>query len=124
MERLVYNIDRHAWQCTPLDVMHSYLSERTQVVRVDKHTSRCVDLCFGRGACWDLCFLLYNCLGLDDIFKRHQLQYHMYPADTQMYVEFPRDQQVSTTAATDRMALSTADVNTRMTPHNLLLMAP
>ena len=27
--------------------MHSYLSERTQVVRVDKHTSRCVDLCFG-----------------------------------------------------------------------------
>ncbi len=27
--------------------MHSYLSERTQVVRVDKHISRCVDLCFG-----------------------------------------------------------------------------
>ena len=27
--------------------MHSYLSERTQVVRVDTHTSRCVDLCFG-----------------------------------------------------------------------------
>ncbi len=26
---------------------NAYLSERTQVVRVDKHISRCVDLCFG-----------------------------------------------------------------------------
>ena len=45
--------------------MHSYLSERTRVVREDTHTSRCVDLCFGyrRVACWDLCFLLSIVLG-------------------------------------------------------------
>ena len=46
MERLVY-IDRYEWQCTPLDVMHSYLSGRTQVVRIDIHTSRYVDLYVG-----------------------------------------------------------------------------
>ena len=103
--------------------MHSYLSERTQVVRVDTHTSRCVDLCFGvpqGSVLGPLLFTVY-CLGLDDIFKRHQLKYHMYADDTQLYVEFPRDQQVPATAATDRISLCTADVKTWMASHNLLL---
>ena len=67
-----------------------------------------------------LLFSIY-CLGLDDIFKRHQLQYHMYADDTQLYVELPREQQVPTTAATNRIALCTADVKTWMASHNLLL---
>ena len=67
-----------------------------------------------------LLFSIY-CLGLDDIFKRHQLQYHMYVDDTQLYVEFPRDQQVPATAATNRIALYTADVKTWMASHNLLI---
>ena len=103
--------------------MHSYLSERTQVVRVDTHTSRCVDLSFGvpqGSVLGPLLFTVY-CLGLDDIFKRHQLKYHMYADDTQLYVEFPRDQQVPATAATDRISLCTADVKTWMASHNLLL---
>ena len=103
--------------------MKSYLSERTQLVRVGKHTSRCVDLCSGvpqGSVLGPLLFSIY-CLGLDDIFKRHQLQYHMYADDTQLYVEFPRDQQVPATAATNRIALCTADVKTWMASHNLLL---
>ena len=103
--------------------MKSYLSERTQLVRVHKHTSRCVDLCSGvpqGSVLGPLLFSIY-CLGLDDIFKRHQLQYHMYADDTQLYVEFPRDQQVPATAATNRIALCTADVKTWMASHNLLL---
>ena len=85
--------------------MHSYLSEGTQVVRVDKHTSRFVDLCFGVPQCSVLGPLLFTvyCLRLDHVFKRHQLQYHMYTDDTQLYVEFPRDQQVPATDATDRI---------------------
>ena len=103
--------------------MKSYLAERTQLVRVHKHTSRCVDLCSGvpqGSVLGPLLFSIY-CLGLDDIFKRHQLQYHMYADDTQLYVEFPRDQQVPATAATNRIALCTADVKTWMASHNLLL---
>ena len=45
----------------------------------------------------------------------------MYADDTQLYVEFPRDQQVPATAATDRISLCTADVKTWMASHNLLL---
>ena len=79
-------------------------------------------LAYRRVACWVLCFLLsINCLGLDDIFKRHQLKYHMYAVDTQLYVEFPRDQQVPATAATNLISLCTADVKTYMASHNLLL---
>ena len=47
--------------------------------------------------------------------------YHMHADDTQLYVEFPRDQQVPATAATDRISLCTADVKTWMASHNLLL---
>ena len=93
------------------------------MVRVDTQllgVMICV-LAYPRGACWDLCFFSIYCLGLDDIFKRHQLQYHMYADDTQLYVELPREQQVPTTAASNRIALCTADVKTWMASHNLLL---
>ena len=66
-----------------------------------------------------LCFTVY-CLGLDDIFERHQLQYRMYADDTRLFVESPRDPQVPATAATDRIPLCTADVK-NLASHNLLL---
>ena len=116
LHRIGIRGNAHRW-------MTSYLPERTQLVRVGKHTSRCVDLCSGvpqGSVLGPLLFSIY-CLWLDDIFKRHQLQYHMYADDTQLYVEFPRDQQVTATAATNRIALCTADVKTWMASHNLLL---
>ena len=45
----------------------------------------------------------------------------MYADDIQLYVEFPRDQQVPATAVTDRILLCTADVKTWMASYNLLL---
>ena len=46
----------------------------------------------------------------------------MYADDTQLYVEFPRDQQVPATAATNRIALCTADVKTWMASHNCCIL--
>ena len=45
----------------------------------------------------------------------------MYADDTQLYAESPRDQPVPVTAASNRIALCTADVKTWMASHNSLL---
>ena len=82
--------------------MHAYLSERTQVVRVDKHTSMCVDLCFGvpQGSRFEPLLFPVYCRGLDDVVKLHHVS-HVCRRNTQLNVEFPRDQNVPSTTATD-----------------------
>ncbi|KAI0235259.1 hypothetical protein LSAT2_014238, partial [Lamellibrachia satsuma] len=45
----------------------------------------------------------------------------MYADDTQLYVEFPRDQPAHATTAIDRISRCTADVKSWMVSHNLLL---
>ena len=45
----------------------------------------------------------------------------MYADDTQLYVEFPRDQPAHATTVTDRISRCTADVKSWMVSHNLLL---
>ena len=104
--------------------MKSYLSERTQLVKVGKHTSMCVDLCSGvpRGSVLGpLLFSIYF-LGLDDIFKRQQLQYHMYADDTRCTLNSPEISKFpQRLLATNRIALCTADVKTWMASHNLLI---
>ena len=101
--------------------IESYLSQRTQAVKVDNVTSRSVDLCFGvpQGSVLGPFFTIY-CLGLNHVFELHQLRYHMY-ADTQLHVEFPRDQPAHATTATDRISRCTSDVKSWMVSHNLLL---
>ena len=67
-----------------------------------------------------LFFTIY-CLGLNHVFEHHQLRYHMYADDTQLYVEFPLDQSTHATTVIDRILRCTADVKSWMVSHNLLL---
>ena len=66
-------------------------------------------------------FFTIYCLGLNHVFELHQLRYHMYADDTQLYVEFPRDQPAHATTVTDRISRCTADVKSWIVSHNLLL---
>ena len=67
-----------------------------------------------------LFFTIY-CLGLNHVFEHHQLRYHMYADDTQLYDEFPRGQPAHATTAIDLISRCTADVKFWMVSHNLLL---
>ena len=60
-----------------------------------------------------LLFSIY-CLGLDDIFKRHQLQYHMYADDTQLVVCMRRIRDPKCTRLKDR--------DYDVTPHIILIL--
>ena len=77
------NVATHTAGC-----IHTYQSEHKWL---GDHTLQGVLICAlaYRSVLGPLLFTVY--CGLDDIFKRHQLKYHM--------VEFPRDQQVPATAA-------------------------
>ena len=103
--------------------IQSYLSQRTQAVKVDNVTSRSVRLCSGvpQGSVLGPLFFTIYCLGLNHVFEHHQLRYHMYADDSQLYVEFPRDQPAHATTAIDRISRCTADVKSWMVSHNLLL---
>ena len=92
--------------------IQSYLSQRTQAVKVGIVTTRSVDLCFGvpQGSVLEPLFFTSYCLELNHVFELHQLHYHMYTGDTQLYVELPRDQPAHATTATDRISRCTADV--------------
>ena len=65
--------------------------------------------------------LLFNiyCIDLGSIFAKHEVQYHMYADDTQLYIDLPRDQPV--TAAADHISQCVSDVRAWMTQHKLTL---
>ena len=66
-----------------------------------------------------LFFTIY-CLGLNHAFEL-QLRYYLYADDTQLFVEYPRDQPVHAATATDRISRFTADIKSWMVSHNPLL---
>ena len=87
----------------------SYLTDRTQCVNVDGHLSCNIQLRHGvpqGSVLGPLLFSVY-CAGLSEVFSKHGIRYHVYADDTQLYVDFPRNDAAS---AADRISRCVIDV--------------
>ena len=92
--------------------MQSYLSQRSQVVNIRDTRSRCVQLPCGvpqGSVLGPLLFSIY-CIELSSVFKNHQVSYHIYADDSQLYVEFPPDQPALAVTAANRISRCITDV--------------
>ena len=67
-----------------------------------------------------LLFTIY-CMPLTATFAKHHLKYHTYADDTQLCVDFPRNQPCDTDIATRRIEACTTYFERWMTSHQLLL---
>ena len=67
-----------------------------------------------------LLFSIY-CIELSSVFESHQLSYHIYADDSQLYVEFPRDQPAQAVAAANRLSRCITDVRAWLLLNNLML---
>ena len=108
---------------TALDWMKSYLSSRTQYVRIANSTSKHHELSIGvpqGSVLGPLLFILYT-RPLGDIFRRHNINYHQYADDTQAYCTLPTKDPAALREALLRMELCLADVRAWMLANKLKL---
>ena len=103
--------------------MQSYLSQRSQVVNIRDTRSRCVQLPCGvpQGSVLGPLLCSIYCIELSIVFESHQLSYHIYADDSQLYVEFPRDQPAQAVAAANRLSRCITDVRAWLLLNNLML---
>ena len=98
----------------------SYLTDRTQCVSVDGHSSHRTRLRHGvpqGSVLGPLLFTVY-CAGLSYIFEMHGVRYHVYADDTQLYVDFPPNDSAS---AADQISRCVIDVKAWLASRYLLL---
>ena len=80
-------------------------TEHSSLMVISPATSNC-DMEFHRAVFWALLFSVY-CSGLSEVFSKHEIRYHIYADDTQLYVDFPRNDAAS---AADRLSRCVIDV--------------
>ena len=106
---------------TALQWFSSYLSGRTETVQVPNGSSAEAPMRFGvpqGSVLGPILFTIYT-IGLDDIMQKHDLNYHLYADDTQLYVEFKPNAPGETLIASYRMEQCVKDIHNWTSIHFL-----
>ena len=113
LHRIGVQGDAHRW-------IESYLTGRTQCISVNDHLSCVMRPKHGVAQGSVLGPLLFSvyCAGLSDVFSKHEIRYHVYADDTQLYVDFPRN---DSALALDRIRRCVIDVKAWLASRYLLL---
>ena len=99
----------------------SYLQDRTQTVQIGSSTSEPVTLKYGvpQGSVLEpILFTMYT-TPLGNIIRNHNLDFHLYADDTQLYISFKPCDSIYRQTAISQVEACTKDIKTWMT-NNLL----
>ncbi|KAL9981312.1 hypothetical protein ACROYT_G009999 [Oculina patagonica] len=110
-------------QGTVLNWFKSYLSNRSQRITISGTLSKCFNLDCGvpQGSCLGpLLFIIYSSQ-LFDVIEKHLPCVHCFADDTQLYLCFKPDSQVSQDVAMRAMESCIADIRSWMISDRLLL---
>ena len=106
-----------------LDWLRSYLTDRTQLVKVDDASSTIRPLHWGvpQGSVLGPMLYLWYTSPLGDIVREHGLSFHFYADDSQLYTYFSCNDTSDLVAATQRLEKCVTDSNLWMTTNRLKL---
>ena len=106
-----------------LDWLRSYITDRTQLVKVDDASSTVRPLHWGvpQGSVLGPMLYLLCTTPLGDIVREHGLSFHFYADDSQLYTSFACNDTSDLVAAKQRLENCVADINLWMTTNKLKL---